>query len=378
MAESSDGQEKTEEPTGKRISDARKKGQLPRSREAGTFFVLISGVLSIWLVSPWLGHAMGTLMKHSFSLSREQVFDFYEMGRIFYQDLFLVAIPMIAICGCMLVAAFVGNILIGGMNFSTEAMMPKFSKLNPLNGIKRIFSVNSVVELIKSIAKVTCIGSICYYLISGRMSQILRLSYIDVYGAVHDAFVILFWFMLIIVCAMIPIILLDVPFQIWQYRQQLRMTKQELKDEMKDTEGNPQIKSRIKRMQYEMAARRMMSQVPTADVVVTNPTHYAVALSYDPDGSLAPLVVAKGVDEVAEKIKEIAFEYNIPVLQLPPLARSIYYTTELDREIPRGLFQAVALVLAWVMGVKAYKSGKSPHPPRDLDTNLPIPDELRF
>lgn len=378
MAESSDGQEKTEEPTGKRISDARKKGQLPRSREAGTFFVLISGVLSIWLVSPWLGQAMATLMKHSFSLSREQVFDFYEMGRLFYQDLFMVAVPMLAICGCMLVAAFIGNIIIGGMNFSTEAMMPKFSKLNPINGIKRIFSVNSVVELIKSIAKVACIGSICYYLISGRMHQILRLSYIDVFGAVHDAFIILFWFMLIIVCAMIPIILLDVPFQMWQYRQQLRMTKQELKDEMKDTEGNPQIKSRIKRMQYEMAARRMMSQVPTADVVVTNPTHYAVALSYDPDGSLAPVVVAKGVDEVAEKIKEIAFEYNIPVLQLPPLARSIYYTTDLDREIPRGLFQAVALVLAWVMGVKAYKNGSSPNPPRDLDTNLPIPDELRF
>lgn len=378
MAESSDGQEKTEEPTGKRISDARKKGQLPRSREAGTFFVLLSGVASIWLVSPYLGEGMTTLMKHSFTLTKSQVFDTYEMGRVFFQDIVLVAIPLLAICFSMLVAAFIGNIMIGGMNFSTEAMMPKPDKLNPINGFKRIFSMNSIVELIKSIAKVACIGSICYFLISGRINEILRLSYIDVFAAVRDAMNILFIFMVIIVSAMIPIIMIDVPFQYWQYRQQLRMTKQELKDEMKETEGNPQIKSRMKRMQYEMAARRMMSKVPTADVVVTNPTHYAVALSYDPNGELAPVVVAKGVDEVAEKIKEIAREYKIPVMQLPPLARSLYYTTDLDREIPRGLFQAVAQVLAWVMGTKAYNEGKAPNRPRDLDKDLPIPDELKF
>lgn len=378
MAESSDGQEKTEEPTDKRISDARKKGQLPRSREAGTFFVLISGVLSLWLVAPYLGHSMMGVMINSFTLTREQVFDLFEMGRIFIQNILSIAFPLLAICGLMMVAAFIGNIMLGGMNFSSEAMMPKFSKLSPLNGIKRIFSMNSIVELIKSIAKVLCIGFICYMLLSGRINQILRLSYIDIFSAVHDAFSILFWFMLIIVCAMIPIIMIDVPFQIWQYRHQLRMTKQELKDEMKETDGNPQIKSRIRRLQYEMAARRMMAKVPTADVVVTNPTHYAVALSYDPDGSLAPVVVAKGVDEVAEKIKEIAREYEIPILQLPPLARSLYYTTDLDHEIPRGLFQAVAQVLAWVLGTKAYREGRSSTPPRDLDTNMPIPDELRF
>lgn len=378
MAESSDGQEKTEEPTGKRISDARKKGQLPRSREAGTFFVLLSSVASIWLVSPYLGEGMTTLMKHSFTLTKSQAFDTYEMGRVFFQDIVLVAIPLLAICFSMLVAAFIGNIMIGGMNFSTEAIMPKPDKLNPINGFKRIFSMNSIVELIKSIAKVACIGSICYFLISGRINEILRLSYIDVFAAVRDAMNILFIFMVIIVSAMIPIIMIDVPFQYWQYRQQLRMTKQELKDEMKETEGNPQIKSRMKRMQYEMAARRMMSKVPTADVVVTNPTHYAVALSYDPNGELAPVVVAKGVDEVAEKIKEIAREYEIPVMQLPPLARSLYYTTDLDREIPRGLFQAVAQVLAWVMGTKAYNEGKAPNRPRDLDKDLPIPDELKF
>ena len=156
------------------------------------------------------------------------------------------------------------------------------------------------------------------------------------------------------------------------------MTKQEVKDEYKNTEGNPQIKSKIKSMQFQMAARRMMKNVPTADVVVTNPTHYAVALKYDPDGPTAPLVVAKGVDEIAEKIKEIARESGVPVIPIPPLARSLYYTTELDTPIPRGLFKAVAHVLAWVMGMKAFKEGKSNVRPKDLDKNPPIPDEYRF
>jgi flagellar biosynthetic protein FlhB len=190
--------------------------------------------------------------------------------------------------------------------------------------------------------------------------------------------ILLLQFMIIVVCAMLPIVLIDVPYQKWHYLKQLRMTKQEVKDEYKNTEGNPQIKGKIRQLQYQMAARRMMAKVPQADVVVTNPTHFAVALSYDPDGALAPVVVAKGVDEVAEKIKEIARETNIPVIPIPPLARSLYYTTELDNEIPRGLFKAVAQVLAWVMGMKAFKEGKSQQRPRDLDMNPEIPDELRF
>lgn len=156
------------------------------------------------------------------------------------------------------------------------------------------------------------------------------------------------------------------------------MLYKEGKDEFKEQEGNPQIKSRIRQKQYQLASRRMMEKVPKADVVVTNPTHYAVAISYDPDGRLAPVVVAKGVDEIAEIIKHIARETGVPVLPIPPLARSLYYTTDLDREIPRGLFKAVAQVLAWVMGMKAFKEGKSKVRPRDLDTELPIPEELRF
>lgn len=376
MAES-DEQEKTEQPTGKRLEDARKKGQVPRSREAGTLFVLLSGVLALYALAPYLANGFREIFNQSLVLTRDQVFTIDEMRRVFVQDLMAVGLPLLCICAIMLIFALIGSIFLGGINFSQEAMTPKFSKLNPMSGIKRMFSLNSIIELVKSIAKVSVIGFLSYFIIKAYAPDILKLSYINPLVAIREAINLLFMMMLVIVCAMIPIVLIDVPFQIWNYKKQLRMTKQEIKDEYKEVEGNPEIKNRIRRMQYEMASRRMMSKIPEADVVVTNPTHYAVALSYDPNGALAPVVVAKGVDEIAQKIKEIAYEYQIPVMQLPPLARSIYYTTDLDKEIPRGLFKAVAQVLAYVLSMKNFKEGKGPRP-RDLDRNLPIPDELRF
>ena len=376
MADSDE--EKTEQPTGKKLQDARNKGQLPRSKEAGTFFVLLAGVVSLWLMSSFLGEGMRDVMHNSLSLTRDQIFTIDEMRRVFVQDLSAIAIPILVICIIVAVCALWGNIFLGGMNFSGEAMLPKFNKLNPLSGIKRIFSVNSLVELIKAIGKVAIIGGICYLALSGRAATVLNLSFIEPLAAIREAISLLFQFMAIIVASLIPIVLIDVPFQKWNYIRQLRMTKKEVKDEMKDTEGNPQIKSKIRSLQYQMAARRMMQKVPEADVVVTNPTHFAVALSYDPHGASAPLVVAKGTDEVAEIIKHIAREAGVPVIPLPPLARSLFYTTDLDEQIPRGLFKAVAQVLAWVLGMKAFKEGKSQQRPRDLDPDLPIPEELRF
>ena len=373
-----DDGEKTEQPTEKKLSDAKKRGQLPRSREAGTLFVLLSGVLSLWAVSSLLGSGMKEIMMNSFSLTRDQIFTPDEMGRVFMQDLGTIALPVIAIALIVAVCALIGNILLGGFNFSMQGVAPKFSKLNPLNGIKRIVSINSLIELIKGIAKVAFIGAFCYFVISGAAASILKLSYMSPMVGIRNAISLLFHYMLIIVCSIIPIVLIDVPFQKWNYIRQLRMTKQEIKDEFKEQEGNPQIKSKIRQKQFQMASRRMMENVPKADVVVTNPTHYAVAISYDPDGSLAPVVTAKGVDDIAEIIKHIARETNVPILPIPPLARSLYYTTELDHEIPRGLFKAVAQVLAWIMGMKAYKEGKSKVKPRDLDPELPIPEELRF
>ncbi|MGN0908067.1 MAG: flagellar biosynthesis protein FlhB [Succinivibrio sp.] len=373
-----DDGEKTEQPTGKRLSDARSKGQVPRSREAGTFVVLLAGVVSLWAFAGMLASGMRALMLNSFSLTREQAFTSDEMRRIFLQDLGDIAIPLLGIVAIVLVCSLIGNILIGGFNFSGKAVTPDFGKLNPLSGLKRIVSLNSLIELIKGIAKVACIGAVCYFALSGMAGQVLKLSFIDPMAGIGSALRLLFRMMLIIVCAMLPIVLIDVPYQKWHYIRQLRMTKQEVKDEFKDIEGNPQVKNKIKSMQMKIAARRMMAKVPKADVVVTNPTHYAVALSYDPHGSTAPLVVAKGVDDVAEMIKRIARETNVPVIPIPPLARSLYYTTDLDHEIPRGLFKAVAQVLAWVMAMRDFKAGKSKMRPRDLNADPEIPEELRF
>ena len=374
----SDEGEKTEEPTSKRISDARKRGQVPRSKEAATFMVLFTVVLALWAMSGFLGKSMSEIMSHCFILTRDQIFSEDETGRLLLESLIDVGLPLIIIIFLLFISGFVGNLFLGGYNFSQEALQPKFSKLNPISGIGRIFSLNSLMELIKGLAKVGCVGLFCYHSLKGRTSEILNLSFLDTMYGVNEAITLLFQFMLIIVLALLPIVIIDVPFQKWHYTKQLRMTKQEIKDEFKDSEGNPQIKGRIKRLQYEMASRRMMKEVPKADVVVTNPTHYAVALKYDPNGTLAPQVVAKGVDLVAEKIKEIARECEVPVVPVPPLARSLYYTTDLEQEIPRGLFKAVAQVLAWVLAMKAYKIGKSPQRPNALDPNPEIPDELRF
>lgn len=373
-----DNDDKTEQPTGKKIADARNKGQVPRSKEAGTFFVLIGGVLSLWAFSTPLGTGLRQIIFNSFSLTRDQIYSQEEFRRIFVQNILSIAIPIVGIAFCVFVLAIIGNIMIGGYNFSQEALKPKFNKLNPVTGIGRIFSLNSIIELVKGIFKVVFIASFCYFALSGRIHEVMGLSYIDPHAGIKRAISLLFQFMVIVVCAMLPIIMIDVPYQKWHYLKQLRMSKQEVKDEYKDTEGNPQIKGKIKQLQFQMAARRMMQEVPAADVVVTNPTHFAVAVKYDPEGETAPLVVAKGVDEIAEKIKEIARESDVPVIPIPPLARSLYYTTDLNKEIPRGLFKAVASLLAWVMGMKAFKEGKTRQRPRDLDKNLPIPEELRF
>jgi flagellar biosynthesis protein FlhB len=376
MAEA-DGQEKTEQPTGKRLEDSRKKGQIARSKELGTFSVLISSVCGLWLVSNWLYESILVVIHKSFVITKSQLFDLAAMEKLLKEDFLAVSAPMITIFAIVIVCAFIGNISVGGMNFSQEAMMPKFNKLNPLSGIKRVFSLNSVIELIKGILKILLIGSFCYFLITGRIENILSLSTMDVSYAVREAIHMMFWTILFIVCAMIPIVALDTPYQLWHHKEQLRMTKQEVKEEFKNQEGNPQVKSHMRQMMYQMINRRMMQKVPEADVVVTNPTHYAVALKYDQFGTTAPIVVAKGIDDIAEKIKEIARESDVLIVPAPPLARSLYYTTDYDCEIPKGLFAAVAQVLAYVFQMKRFKKGKSPRP-KEVSKDLPIPDDMRY
>jgi len=374
-----DDQEKTEQPTGKRLQQAKDKGQVPRSKEAGTATVLLAGILGLLMLQAPLSEAVMNVFIRCFNFERREVFDPNTMYGFIGTSVGEVLWPLVALFSIVMVASIIGNIALGGFNFSSEAMMPKFNKLNPFNGLKRMFGIMALVELIKSIAKVGFVAWMAYLLIMSYWPDLMRLSHEQLSVGIVDALRISLNVGIGICCALLPVVLIDVPFQWWNHHKQLRMSKQEIKDEYKDSEGKPEVKGRLRQMQREMANRRMMAEVPKADVIVTNPTHYAVALKYDRfKPGAAPVVVAKGTDEIAMKIREIANEYKIPTLQSPALARAIYHTTKLDKEIPDGLFQAVALVLAYVFQLKAYKAGRGA-PPRELpkDSEMPIPDELR-
>ncbi|WP_421185357.1 flagellar biosynthesis protein FlhB [Aeromonas hydrophila] len=370
-------QERTEQPTGKRLQQARDKGQIARSKELGTASVLLAAVFGLLMVKESLAGAMVKVLTMGFTLDREQAFDPNAMMTMLPALLRELLHPLGLLFMLVAIAAFVGNTLMGGMNFSSEAMLPKWSKLSPLNGIKRMFGVQSLVELVKSIAKVVFISLFAWWMLSSQFNHLLNLSLEGYPGGIIDALDLLLWMLIILCCALIPIVAIDVPFQQWNHMRQLKMTKQEVKDEFKDSEGKPEVKGRIRRLQMEMAMRRMMGDVPKADVVITNPTHYSVALKYDTTkpGS-APKVVAKGTDEIAMKIREIAREYEIPVMPSPALTRAIYHATEIGHEIPEGLFAAVAQVLAYVYQLKKFRRGRGRRP-NPLAKDLPIPTEFR-
>ncbi|WP_339010083.1 flagellar biosynthesis protein FlhB [Aeromonas popoffii] len=370
-------QERTEQPTGKRLQQAREKGQIARSKELGTASVLLAAVFGLLMIKESLAGAMVKILTIGFTLDRDQAFDPNAMGVMLPTLLRELMYPLGLLFMLVAIAAFVGNTLMGGMNFSSEAMLPKWSKLSPLNGLKRMFGVQSLVELIKSIAKVVFITLFAWWMLSSQFNHLLNLSLEGYPGGIIDALDLLLWMLIILCCALIPIVAIDVPFQQWNHMRQLKMTKQEIKDEFKDSEGKPEVKGRIRRLQMEMAMRRMMGDVPKADVVITNPTHYSVALKYDTDKpGAAPKVVAKGTDEIAMKIREIAREYEIPTMPSPGLTRAIFHSTEIGHEIPEGLFAAVAQVLAYVYQLKKFRRGRGRRP-NPLANELPIPPEFR-
>ncbi len=372
-----DEQEKTEDPTGKKLQDAREKGQIARSKELGTAAVLISAALAIMGFGSMLAESMVKVFQIAFTMSREQVFDVNLMLRNIGVMAWLLFKPMLWIMGFITVAALIGNILLGGLSFSWEAARPKASKMSPLQGFKRMLGVQAFVEFVKSVAKVLVIAGVVWAVLTWKFSEILSLSMQSIPGSIVNALDMLQWMLLALVCSLIIIVIIDVPYQIWNHNKQLKMSKQEVKDEHKNMEGSPEVKGRIRRLQMEMAARRMMADVPQADVVVTNPTHFSVALKYDSEGSGAPKVVAKGVDEVALKIREVARHYDVPIMASPALTRSLYHTTKLGQDIPEGLYVAVAQVLAFVFQLEQYRKGKGQRP-KPVSDDLPIPEELRY
>lgn len=372
--ESDDSQEKTEEATPRRLEKAREEGQTARSKELATMAVLLAGASGLLVFGAGLGRAFANIMRSSFDIERAYLFDTNFMSLHLLDAAQEAATAVAPLLLVLLVAAIVGSIGIGGLLFSGKAITPKFDRLNPLKGLKRMFSLRSLIELVKGVAKVGLVMVLAILILDLRTEDLLSIAEEPAISAMEHVVWTLAWSFFLLSCATIIIAAIDVPFQIYDHHKKLRMTKQEVKDEFKDTEGKPEVKGRIRQLQREMAQRRMMQDVPEADVVITNPTHYAVALKYDQKTMAAPVVVAKGGDEIAFKIIEIAREHRVEILRTPPLTRAVYHNTEVGAEIPDGLYMAIAQVLAYLFQLRQFRRGQGPKPGMP---DFPIPSDLR-
>ncbi|MFV8571385.1 flagellar biosynthesis protein FlhB [Marinobacter sp. SBS5] len=375
MAEENDNsQEKTEEPTPRRLEKAREDGQAARSKELATMAVLLAGAGGLLMFGTSLAATFEGIMRDAFVIERAAIFDTRHMSVQLIVSAKEAALALSPILILLLIAAIAGSIGIGGLLFSAKAIAPKANRMDPIKGLGRMFSMRSLIELVKAIAKVGLVLSIAILILNLRTDDLLSIAEEPVVPAMEHVLWTLGWSFLVLSCATIIIAMIDVPFQIYDHQKKLRMTKQEVKDEYKDSEGKPEVKGKIRQLQREMAQRRMMQDVPTADVVITNPTHYAVALKYDQDAMGAPVVVAKGADEVAFKIMEVAREYKVEVLRTPPLTRAVYYNSDIGEEIPDGLYMAIAQVLAYVFQLRQFRKGRGPKPGMP---DFPIPPEMR-
>jgi flagellar biosynthetic protein FlhB len=373
MAENADGQEKSESPTDKKLADARKKGQVPRSKELGTLLImLLSAMWFLWLGPDMINDFVKTTTG-GLSFDRDHAFDMKKASDLVFAQLKSALWMVMPFMIAMLMMAVLSNILVGGWLFSTEVMAPKLSKLNPIAGIKRMFSLKALVELLKALLKFVLMSVIAVLFIYSTLYELRLLGTVEVMVGMSNAGDLLVEAFLVMTLGLIVIAVIDAPYQLWHNAEEMKMTMQEVKDEYKQTEGSPEIKGRIRRMQREMAQRRMMQDVPNADVIITNPEHYAVALQYDATGGdTAPKVVAMGIDFLAAQIRSIAVENNIQIVRSPALARALYYNSEIGEVIPRILFTSVAQILAMVYQLRAKKISKL-----DDFSNLPVPADLK-
>ena len=373
MAENHDGQEKSFEPSARRLDEARRRGQVPRSRELNTVAVTLAGVAAIVLLGDRVMQDLRGLVVEHFALSRADVFDpaaiLRHLGDALTASLLILA-PFFAVT---VAAAVLASVALGGVQVSTEALRFDLGKLSPLQGMKRILSLHGLAELVKALAKFVFLGGVAALLVWTEFEHFVRLATMEVDAALAETADLLGWTTLVVASSAIVLAMVDVPFQLWDYKRQLKMTQQEMRDELKDTEGRPEVRSRIRQLQREVARRRMMEEVPKADVIVTNPTHYAVALRYDAGRMQAPVLVAKGTELVAANIRKVGQAHAVPVVEAPALARSLYFNVELGDPIPAGLYLAVAKLLAYVFQLRTVRQqgGSAPDVP-----DFPVPDEL--
>ena len=371
--ENNNSQERTEQATPKRLKEAREQGQVPQSRDLNTLLVLMAGSVSLLMMGKHIIEKIIMLIHRSLSIEHTVLFDTAalpaRLGTTVLEALGIVS-PLFVV---VLVAALIGPIVMGGWTFSAKSLQFKWEKLDPIKGLGRIIAWRGFMELAKSLAKFILVALISGILIWQFTEELLALGDEPLRQGIAHAGHLLTWSFVGLSAALILIAIVDVPFQLWDHNRQLKMTRQEVKDEQKETDGSPEVKRRIRKVQLEMAQRRMMQEVPKADVIIVNPNHVAVALKFDYKMN-APKVVAKGVDLIAERIRQIADQHGVTIFSAPLLARALYHSTELNQEIPAGLYVAVAKVLAYVFQLR--ETDPQAHSQLEFPTDLPIPDEL--
>jgi len=352
MSEDTDDSQKTEEPTAKRLRDARSKGQVATSREVNTWVLLFGTGIMIALLFPSLMLELGRIFRSFLERPHELLADPGGLGKVTSSLLTEVLLIMIFPMGLFMAIAFVAGAFQTGLNFATKPLEPELSKISLIKGMKRIFSQKQLVEFLKGILKIVLVGAVGIILLIPELPRLDLLPTMAVDELMHEIFALIIRIFIGILAVLFVIAVADLFFQRMQHIKQLRMTKQEVKEEFKNTEGDPQVKGRLRAIRAKRARERMMQAVPKADVVITNPTHFAVALSYDPNGMDAPILVAKGQDFIAQRIRQVADEHDVPIVENPPLARVLYSNVEIDQEVPQEHYEAVAKVISYVFNLK--------------------------
>jgi flagellar biosynthetic protein FlhB len=373
MSEDSD-LEKTEAASPRRLEKAREEGDVARSRELSTFALLAAGAAGVWGGATMLAERLAAALTQALRVDRAAAFDTDRMTQQAADAALGVLPALLPALGLTFVAALVAPMLLGGWMISARGLSPDFGRMNPLSGLARVVSLDSLAELVKSVLKLLLVGGFAAWVIASQRGALLSLQAQSTHSALQHAVHLVGVSCGAIVASLVAIVAIDVPWQLWSYHRRHRMTKEEVRQEHKESEGDPHVKAAIRRQQQAMARRRMMAEVPKADVVVTNPTHYAVALQYKDGAMRAPRVVAKGTELVAARIRELAREHGVPLLEAPPLTRALYRHCDLGQEIPAALYTAVAEVLAWAFQLHRWHTagGAQPRTPRDL----PVPADL--
>lgn len=380
MADEHNLQDRTEQATPKRREDARRRGQVARSRELNIAAILLAGTMTMMAARTQLVGALETLMRNGLSISPAMLDDPSSIIDAFAHASLGTLRAFAPLLIALAVAATLGALAVGGWVFSTEHFAPQWSRLDPLQGLKRMVSLRSLVEVAKAVIKGLLIGSFAAGYLLWSRNGVIGLGLEPLQAALGDSGTMLGSLLMVCSFGMLVVACADVPFQIWSHNRELRMTRQEIRDELKESEGRPEVRSRLRALQQQVANRRMLRDVPTADVVVTNPTHFAVALRYQDGRMRAPVVVAKGVDHMAARIREVATKHRVALFEAPLLARALYWTTDPGREIPAPLYLAVAQVLTYVYRLKAATQGNAPWPDRPvvrIDTSLAEPQRGR-